>query len=119
MKEHAIHLIACEVPKFRMHFDDVIIQATADGLFDGEWFEGGFYEVIARGDHTLNGIIMNNDNTIDGHIDHKRQVVRVLRGYTVEAVEKLSETKLDGILRDSASYHLWHWQEKNRAIGGS
>ena len=87
---------------FRSYHDtctgDVIMQGNPDGkpLFsyaDGEsYFLDGHYEVIVRGE----------THAVDAHINHKRAVVQCLRGYTSDEVETLSESSLDGILRDSA-----------------
>lgn len=80
---------------------DVIMQGNPSSqmtvMLDGQSFFGdGYYEVIIRGDK-------NNrytPNSISGHINHKRQICRTLRGYTDDEVETLSEVDLDGILRD-------------------
>ena len=62
-------------------------------------FESGYYEVVIRGD--------KNDSfapdIVTGNINHKRQICRVLRGYTDDEVETLSESDLDDILRDYRS----------------
>ena len=81
---------------------DVIMQGNPNCLMtemvNGDsFFEDGCYEVIIRGD---------KNNSVTGHISHKRQICRVLRGYTDNEVEKLSEVDLDGILRDYRSADL-------------
>ena len=77
---------------------DVIIQVDALVYYGDPYCR--FWEAIIR------------DNTrVDAkHIDCKKEVVRVLRGYTETEVdnlfERLGEATLDGILRDYANAHI-------------
>ena len=93
-----------QTDNFRSYHDtctgDVIMQGNPDGKLlsytDGEsYFLDGHYEVIIRGE----------THAVDAHINHKRAVVQCLRGYQSDEVETLSESSLDGILRDYASAH--------------
>lgn len=98
-----------ETENYRSYLDtrtgDVIMQGGPDALLigvPGETFftYDGYYEVIVRGDK--NG--RYTPNTVSGHINHKRQIVRVLKGDTdYDEDESLSETDLDGIIRDYRS----------------
>ena len=73
---------------------DIIMQCALSSGFMFGYSESGYWEAIVRGDN----------HTVDArHIHHKRQITRFLRSYTQDAVETLSEGKLDGILRDFAS----------------
>ena len=85
---------------------DVILQAADCQRFGfiNDYCEAGFWEVIVRGSVVV-------DRRVDAiHINHKKQVVSTLRGYTEEAVdtlfEKRGEATLDGILRDYANAHI-------------
>ena len=83
---------------------DVILQADPTNGFVGVYSYHGHWEVIVRGSVAA-------DRRVDAlHINHKKEVVRVLRGYTEEEVdnlfEKRGEATLDGILRDYANAHI-------------
>ena len=83
---------------------DVIMQGNPGsqmiGRTDDElYFPDGYYEVIIRGDKSSRYA----PDSVSGNINHKRQIVRVLRRYSDDEVEKLSETDLNGILRDYRS----------------
>lgn len=92
---------------------DVIIQTTDDpsGFMFG-YSITGYSEVIVRGckarfvflgDDTIS-FRMSIRPVVDSlHINHKRNVVAFLRGYTQNEVQTLSEGNLDGILRDFAN----------------
>ena len=77
---------------------DVIMQVDALVYYGDPYSH--FWEVIIRGDTRVDA----------KHIDCKKEVVRVLRGYTETEVEmlfeRLGETTLDGILRDYANAHI-------------
>ena len=99
-----------DTPNYRCYLDrrtdDVIMQADPINGFTGG--TGGYschghWEVIVRGRTTF----ADCSHRVDAkHIDHKKGVVRVLRGYTEEEVETLDDAKLDGILRDYRSAHV-------------
>ena len=83
---------------------DVILQADPTNGFTGDYSYHGHWEVIVRGSGAV-------DRRVDAiHINHKKGVVRVLRGYTEEEVDTLFEKRreecLDGILRDHANAHI-------------
>ena len=81
---------------------DVIIQVDALDCY-GDLYSR-YWEVIVRGSGAV-------DRRVDAiHINHKKGVVRVLRGYTEQEVDGLldrrGEETLDGILRDYANAHI-------------
>ena len=81
---------------------DVIIQVDALDCY-GDLYSR-YWEVIVRGSVAA-------DRRVDAlHINHKKEVVSTLRGYTEEEVdnlfEKRGEATLDGILRDYANTHI-------------
>ena len=81
---------------------DVIIQVDALDCY-GDLYSR-YWEVIVRGSVAV-------DRRVDAlHINHKKEVVSTLRGYTEEEVdnlfEKRGEATLDGILRDYANAHI-------------
>ena len=75
--------------------------------FINDYCEAGFWEVIVRGSVAVSDQQLGVDAL---HINHKKQVVSTLRGYTEEEVdnlfEKRGEATLDGILRDYANAHI-------------
>ena len=82
---------------------DVILQCAGNSRFSGFIFDypiDRYYEVIVRADNSVEA----------RHVDCKKQVVRVLKGYTETEVERLFEKRgektLDGILRDYAAAHI-------------
>ena len=99
-----------DTSNYRAYLDrrtgDVIMQADPTNGFTGG--TGGYschghWEVIVRGRTTF----ADCSHRVDAkHINHKKGVVRVLRGYTETEVETLSEESLDGILRDYRSAHV-------------
>ena len=83
---------------------DVILQADPTNGFVGVYSYHGHWEVIVRGSVAA-------DRRVDAlHINHKKEVVSTLRGYTEEEVdtlfEKRGEGTLDGMLRDYANAHI-------------
>ena len=85
---------------------DVILQAAACNQFGfiNDYCEAGFWEVIVRGSVVV-------DRRVDTtHINHKKEVVRTLRGYTEEEVDGLLERRdeecLDCIISDYANAHI-------------
>ena len=79
---------------------DVIIQCAEHSGFMFGYSIDGYYEVIVRG-----------NNRVDArHVNSKKQVVRMLKGYTETEVERLFEKRgektLDGIIRDYAAAHI-------------
>ena len=97
-----------QTENYRSYLDpstgDVVMQGNPDGklisMTTGETFfeQPGYYEVIIRGKNN----IKYQPRSVSGHIHHKRHICRILRGYTDDEVETLSETDLDGILWDYA-----------------
>lgn len=87
---------------------DVIMQGGPDALLIGmttgeTFFADGYYEVIVRGAKNSR----YTPNSVSGHINHKRQIVRVLKGDAdYDADESLSEADLDGIIRDYKSVDI-------------
>ena len=83
---------------------DVIMVGNPDGALisnehgDRIFDDSGYYEVVVRGNNNPR----YEPGSIAGHINHKRMICRILRGYTDDEVEPLSETDLDGILNDYA-----------------
>ena len=75
---------------------DVILQAYDIGFYGAPCY----WEVIVRGDNSVGA----------RHVGCKKQVVRMLKGYTEAEVERLFEKRgektLDGILRDYADAHI-------------
>ena len=91
----------CDTSEYRSYLDrrtgDVIMQADPSAGFTGRYSYNGHWEVVVRGIKTPS----EAPHPVDAlHINHKRGVVQVLRGYTEDETETLSEAKLDGILRD-------------------
>ena len=90
--------------------DDVIMQGNpcCDSLFgyhtiagkfiDSPSYNYGFFEIIVRGQN--NG--KYQPRSVSGHINHKRHICRLVKGYTDDEVETLPEHSLDGILNDYA-----------------
>ena len=83
---------------------DVIMQGSPDGRLIGmatgvTHFDGsGYYEVIIRGENNPR----YEAGSIAGHLNHKRAICCLVKGYTDDEVGTLSETDLDGILNDYA-----------------
>ena len=82
---------------------DMILQTDSTGGFTGDYSYHGHWEVIVRGSAV--------DRRVDAiHINHKKEVVRVLKGYTEEEVvnlfEKRGEECLDCIIWDYAKAHI-------------
>ena len=97
----------CDTPNYRayadMRTDDVIMQADPTNGFMNGYSSHGHWEVIVRSRETF----AECSHRVDAkHINHKKGVVAVLRGYTEAEVETLSEESLDGILRDYRSAHV-------------
>ena len=83
---------------------DVILQVDPSNGFTGDYSYHGHWEVIVRGSVAV-------DRHVDAlHINHKKEVVRVLRGYTQEEVDGLLERRdeecLDCIIWDYANAHI-------------
>ena len=83
---------------------DVILQADPTNGFTGDYSYHGYWEVIARGSIAV-------DRRVDAlHINHKKGVVRVLKGYTEEEVDGLLDRRdeecLDCIISDYANAHI-------------
>ena len=92
-----------QTENYRSYLDDtgdVIMQGNpcCDRLFgyhtiagkfiDSPSYNYGFFEVIIRGQNNPK----YQPRSVSGHINHKRQICRILRGYTDDEVETLSET---------------------------
>ena len=86
--------------EYRSYLDtrtaDVILQAYDIGFYGNLYY----YEVIVRGDNSVEA----------RHVGCKKQVVRMLKGYTETEVERLFENRgektLDCILCDFADAHI-------------
>ena len=85
---------------------DVILQAAGSQRFGfmNDYCEAGYWEVIVRGSVAV-------DRRVDAlHINHKKEVVRVLKGYTEEEVDGLLDRRdeecLDCIIWDYANAHI-------------
>ena len=97
-----------QTENYRSYLDprsgDVVMQGNPDGrligMTTGETFfeQPGYYEVIIRGQNNAK----YQPRSVSGHIDHKRQICRLVKGYTDDEVETLPEHSLDGILNDYA-----------------